>query len=142
MAWASNLAGIAISHRGTSTPHAIAEPLSALTKLPHAVSVALCTIPVLKRTYSDIEDKLSYLMNNIQFPSNYTIQMDFVEKLEVLYDSINCNKKFKDLKDFDSSLSSELVENVLKYKYRPLLQHPVNFNESKLTEIVNEIIEG
>ena len=68
--------------------------------------------------------------------------MDFVEKLEVLYDSINCNKKFKDLKDFDSSLSSELVENVLKYKYRPLLQHPVNFNESKLTEIVNEIIEG
>ena len=58
MAWASTLAGIAISHRGTTTPHAIAEPLGTLTKLPHAITVCLCTVPVLKHSYEVLREKL------------------------------------------------------------------------------------
>ena len=140
MAWASSLAGISIGHRGTTTPHAIAEPLGALTKLPHAVAVTLCTIPVLKRTYNDIEDKIKFLVNNIQFPLEFIEQKDFIEQLETLYELIGCDKKLKDFVDFDSGFSSILVENVLQYKFRPLEQHPIKFNKNVLIEIVNEII--
>ena len=61
MGWASTLAGIAISHRGTTAIHAIAEPLGAITHIPHSVAVAICTLPVLKYTWSKTIKKFAFI---------------------------------------------------------------------------------
>ncbi|MCK5041148.1 MAG: iron-containing alcohol dehydrogenase, partial [Sphingomonadales bacterium] len=50
VSWASCLAGMAISHRGTTTAHSIAEPLGGLTHIPHGLGVSIATLPVLRHT--------------------------------------------------------------------------------------------
>lgn len=42
MAWASTLAGVTISHAGTTLPHGMGQTLSGLTDAPHGASVACC----------------------------------------------------------------------------------------------------
>ena len=91
MAYASSLAGMAISHRGTTTTHAIAEPMGALTKLPHSVTVCLCTLPVLKHSYDHIKEKLDRL-NKIIF-LDYDNNYDFIENFEILINKIGCKKR-------------------------------------------------
>ena len=142
MAWASSLAGIAIAHRGTTTAHAIAEPLGALTKLPHAVTVVLSTLPVIKHTFTRGNSKLNYLINNLNFKTKNERDDDFIVILEKLINDIGCGKKLKDFIAIDKNLSDQLLKNILKYKFRPLKQHPVEFNESKMNIIIKEVVNA
>ena len=65
MAWASTLSGIAISHRGTTTAHAIAETLGGLIQIPHAHAVAITTYPVLKETLHYAKEQFAYIYEHI-----------------------------------------------------------------------------
>jgi alcohol dehydrogenase class IV len=146
MAWASALAGMAIAHRGTTAAHAIAEPLGALTHVPHAQSVAMCTLPVLKHTCPAISTKLRELFE-ATFPNNQVKSASkaeaFVHRTEELFSTVAMNHTLKDsisLKDHDKFAES-LLDHVLTYKFRPLKQHPMEFDKSELLTIIHEIIQ-
>tara|TARA_B100000029_G_scaffold514559_1_gene617894 strand:- start:703 stop:1869 length:1167 start_codon:yes stop_codon:yes gene_type:complete len=145
MAWASTLAGIAIAHRGTTTPHAIAEPMGAMFKIPHAQIVTICTLPVLRYTKEIIKDKLQYLNSILLFDKSYQnkdLNEEFYIKLENLISNLGINVCLKDISN-NLEINIDLIcENVLQYKFRPLKQHPVEFNDSQLKAIIKEIVYG
>ncbi|MBW2057532.1 MAG: iron-containing alcohol dehydrogenase [Deltaproteobacteria bacterium] len=56
MAWASTLGGMAISHVGTTLPHALGQPVSGLVDAPHGGSIASCLARILQFSFtSDFE---------------------------------------------------------------------------------------
>ena len=145
MSWASTLAGIAISHRGTTAIHAIAEPLGAITHIPHSVAVAICTLPVLKYTWSKSIKKFCVLYEILE-PSKKFEKSDIdkakksVELIENMFKQVNMFKKVKDYIKFEK-IPEKLLEDVTKYKFRPIAQHPIEFNKEELKLIINEIVE-
>lgn len=145
MSWASALAGIAISHRGTTAIHAIAEPLGAITHIPHSVAVAMCTLPVLKYTWSKSIKKFCMLYEILE-PSKKFEKSDidkakkFVELIENIFKQVNMFKKVKECIKVDN-IADKLLDDVLKYKFRPLAQHPIEFSKKELEIIINEIVK-
>ncbi len=145
MSWASTLAGIAISHRGTTAIHAIAEPLGAITHIPHADAVAICTPPVLKHTWSKAIKKFALLydifepFNRYEKTEAYKAEK-IVELIITMFEKVNMVKKIKDYVE-TNDLTDKLLGDVIKYKFRPLAQHPVKFSKKELTLIISDIIE-
>jgi len=141
MAYASTLAGMAISHRGTTATHAIAEPLGALTKIPHAVAVAMTTMPVMYQTVTAAEIILTKLDRAV-FGAVAGNAADFNNKLARLIRLGDLDKTVTDLLNLDviDGLENELVNNIMLYKFRPLKQHPVEWDEETIRTIVKDII--
>jgi len=145
MGWASTLAGIAISHRGTTAIHAIAEPLGAITHIPHSVTVAICTPPVLKHTWSKAIKKFALLYDILE-PFNRCEKTDaykaekIVELIITMFEKVNMVKKNEDYIE-PKGLADKLLGDVIKYKFRPLAQHPVKFSKKELTLIISDIVE-
>jgi alcohol dehydrogenase class IV len=141
MAYASTLAGMAISHRGTTTTHAIAEPLGALTKIPHAVAVAMTTMPVMVQTVTAAETILSTLDRDV-FGAAAGNAADFNRKLANLIRLAGLDKTLTDVlgTGLIDGLEDKLVDNVMRYKFRPLKQHPVEWGEDKIRAIVKDLI--
>ncbi len=52
MAWASTLAGMAISHVGTVLPHALGQPVSGLCDAPHGGTIACCLTRVIEFSFT------------------------------------------------------------------------------------------
>jgi alcohol dehydrogenase class IV len=71
MAWASTLGGMAISHVGTTLPHALGQPVSGLVDAPHGGSIASCLAEILQ----------------FSFTSNFE---RFAELAEALDESVKC----------------------------------------------------
>lgn len=145
MSWASSLAGIAIAHRGTTAIHAIAEPLGALTHLPHASAVAICTLPVLKHTGVRGEKSFSELFDAISSANglpNAQKSSAFIERTDELLNTVGVNKRVSECVGPDASdgLAESLLDNVMEYKYRPLKQHPEEFDRDVISKIISEII--
>lgn len=143
IAYASTLAGMAISHRGTTTAHAIAEPLGALTKIPHGVGVAITTLPVMRNTENYAETILSNLDTQV-FSSAQPSAANFNANLEKLIENAGLNKTVTDILGAEKvkGLADELVTNVMNFKFRPLKQHPMEWGEEGVRKIVNELIYG
>jgi alcohol dehydrogenase class IV len=145
MAWASTLAGIAISNRGTTTCHAIAEALGGITKIPHGHSVAISTLPVLEKTLEKNIQKLSDL-NDLVFGNSSKSPEEkskyFVNKVKQLIETIGLSRTAKDyLKDDDfKKLSSEIFSHVYNYKFRALDDHIVKFSKDEISTIINIIV--
>jgi len=146
MSFAATLGGMAISHRGTTTAHAIAEPLGALTKIPHAYAVALATIPVLRHTINTSPDSIANLWYEVclnESSGNVTNDAKlFVDFLEQFIIDLGIPTKVVDIIGEEKCVgfADELVDSILKYKFRPLKQHPVEFDREGLLLIVNEMI--
>ncbi len=149
MGWAASIAGVAISHRGTTTTHAIAEPLGVLTHIPHGHAVAISTLPVMKRTWKSQISKFSELYTlvrrdrNEQKSDEYRAEA-FVEETTRLLSDIKLNRNAVSYLKVGAAegLNTKLLDNVLTFKFRPLKQHPLEFSKEQLSEIIEEIIHG
>ena len=144
LAWASTLAGIAIAHRGTTTAHAIAETMGGLIKIPHGIAVAISTIPVLKATLQSNPDSLSTLYDKLFFDDIIKSTQDkantLVNSVSQLLEKVGLNKHVNNYHDTSSDFPDKILNNLLNFKYRPLKQHPVEFNNETLKKIIEEII--
>ncbi len=145
MCWASALSGIAISHRGTTSIHAIAEPLGALTHIPHSDAVALCALPVLRHTWEHAVEKFAALCDVLEPDRYYTKRSAYkaekaIELIGSMFKKIGMPKKKQASADL-GEIAAELVKNVLEYKFRPLAQHPIRYNEESLAKIIEEIVK-
>ena len=139
IAQASMYAGLAIAHRGTSVAHAIAETLASKVNISHSQSVSISTIPVLKASLKDNDfyGKLGNLSNRLLIPKS-----KFLDNLENIYSSLNLNKSLASIINIDSidSLPDKVMASIMEYKFRPLKQHPIQFTESELFEIIKEVL--
>lgn len=148
MAFAATLAGMAISHRGTTTAHAIAEPLGALTHIPHGLGVTVSTVPVLRATIPHAPESLARLAKDVcgaeGFDSPTAAATHFVDALEGLIASVDLKKTVRDIIGDAASdgLAPRLIDSIMRFKFRPLKQHPVEFDAQTLKPIVDQIIDG
>ncbi len=148
MALAAALAGMAISHRGTTTAHAIAEPLGALTHIPHGLGVTISTIPVLRHTIEGAPEGMAKLWREVCFGEkleNEALEATaFVGKVEALITAVGMNKTVQTIIGTDEcqGLHERLIDSIMKFKFRPLKQHPVEFDANSLRPIVRDIIWG
>jgi len=148
MALATALAGMAISHRGTTTTHAIAEPLGALTHIPHGLGVTISTVPVLRHTIEEAPAGLAQLWREVcsgqKLEDNAAEATAFVDQLEALIVAVGMNKTVENIigKDNCQGLDERLIDSIMKFKFRPLKQHPVEFDANSLRPIVRDIIWG
>jgi alcohol dehydrogenase class IV len=145
MSWASTVAGFAISHRGTTTAHAIAEPLGAITHLPHGFCVAAATVPVMELTWRAAPESFARMHNvsgGHSHGSSAAKAEAFVERLRELLSSVALDAKALQapLQKQGPKLADTVVSHILGYKFRPLKQHPVEFNEADLKLIVSRMI--
>jgi len=147
MAWASTLSGIAISHRGTTTAHAIAETLGGLIQIPHAHAVAIATYPVLKETLRYAKEQFAYIYEHI-FQENSKHESNekataFVNSVYKLIDEVGLNRNLTDyISKIPTNFSDKLLETLLNYKYRPLRQHPKKFENTDLKKMIELIVHG
>lgn len=145
MAWGSTLAGFAISHRGTTTTHAIAEPLGGLTHLPHGFCVAAVTMAVMRKTWKEDAETFARMQRAAGGKTHGTAAANaeaFVDVLQGMLDGIGLDAKALQtpLKKHGPKLAETLVSHVLGYKFRPLKQHPIEFNAGEVREIVDQVI--
>lgn len=149
MAWAAAVAGIAITHRGTTTCHAIAETMGGICHLPHGKSVAITTLPVLKKTLQLRPEIFSSLYGVIQSHSTvdksaeYCAQA-FVESVAQLTQTVGMKRNARSFLPSGAAqgLAKQVLEAMLGYKYRPLKQHPIEFTKEQLSEIIEEVVNG
>ncbi len=131
---ASLFAGIAISHKGTTVAHAIAETIGGLTGLGHAYCVTVSTIEVLKFTRHNkkMNNKLLELLQNSKSKNFYNEFEKFLKKLKI--DKMNIDKdKFQ---DFENAVLKKLFTT----KFRPLKFHPKKLNQKDIKTIINNLI--
>jgi len=146
MAFAASLAGMAISHRGTTTAHAIAEPLGALTHIPHGLGVAISTVPVLRHSLPAAAAAFARLWRDVMdgpaLANGEAEAAAFVDALEALMTRVGLNKTVRDILGDEKceGLRDLLVQNILEFKFRPLKQHPVEFDKAALETITADII--
>ncbi len=142
MAYASMLAGIAIAQAGTTVIHALAQPLSARSGLPHSLTVAIFTIPVLKYTYQADRQRFARIAEFIGRDS--VMKLSEAEKAEA---SIGLISKFLDsigmlhrLREYSvpKGIIDELTEDATTYMARPLLQHPRKFDKEEIHKICED----
>ncbi len=148
MALAATLAGMAISHRGTTTAHAIAEPLGALTHIPHGLGVTISTVPVLRHTLEHASEDLAQLWREVcngdALADKAAEAASFVNCIESLIVAVGMNKTVRDIlgKDACDGLEKQLIDSIMQFKFRPLKQHPVEFDGISLGPIVRDIVWG
>lgn len=144
LSWASTLAGVAITHRGTITAHAIAETMGGLIKIPHGIAVAISTFPVLMATLQSNPESLSSLYDKLFFEDTVKSTHEKADYLAnsvfELLEKIGLNKHASNYQDISADLSDKILYNILNFKYRPLRQHPVEFNNETLKKIIEEIV--
>jgi len=146
LAWASTLSGISISHRGTTTIHAIAEPLGALTHLPHAHCVSISILPVLKVSIEHSFEKFALLYEKIfpndTFDNRYDLANSLYQKIENLIIEVEMNRTLEYYIKLDNKekFIEKLQENIFRYKFRPLKQHPVQFSEGMIKQTLSKIV--
>ncbi len=64
----------------------------------------------------------------------------FVQRMEDLVAGVELNRPLQDFQSVKDGFAQQLLENILTYKFRPLKQHPVEFQERELRDIIATII--
>ena len=146
MGFAAALAGMSISHRGTTTAHAIAEPLGALTKIPHGLGVSLATVPVLRHSLAAGWAGIASLLQPVfGEPASGDRVRDAARFVDLLHDFIGSTELPRTVKEVIGEAAAEglaprLVDSIMRFKFRPLKQHPIEFDAGGLLPIVTDII--
>ncbi|MCZ6800157.1 MAG: iron-containing alcohol dehydrogenase [Nitrospirae bacterium] len=144
LAWGSMLAGVAIANAGTTVAHALAQPLGAHTHLPHSLTVAIFTLPVLRHTWSADIERFAGLKRclhgeSMNAGSVHTQAQEAVEMIDSWMEGLELVKSFPAIEKSDD-LEERLLGDVLGYMSRPLAQHPKKFSEQELQEIIQEAL--
>ena len=140
VAYGATLAGMAISIAGTTVGHALAHPTDARVGTPHGVSVGFYLLPVLKHTIPFEWERFSTIADIFGEKGNLTgedLSWKGVENIETFLSSFNQPRKLSDYNVSKETLTV-IVDDALKYMFRPIKQHPKLFHYEELLEIVNE----
>jgi len=142
LAWASVLAGISIAHSGTTVTHAIAQPCTARLGLPHGLSVAILTMPVLRHTYKKDVGRFAMIAQLLEPKKAKTLDLNrqaelSIEVIEKLLIDSGMNQTLSQ-HGAKPEIVDELTEDTTGYMGRGLPQHPVNFDKEEIRTIIKE----
>ncbi len=154
VACAATLSGMVIAQAGTTVAHAIAQPLGARLGTTHAESVALFTVPVLRRTLPHDAKRiarLGTLLPGFQPAAGASVEEragHAVDCLQAFMDGIGIQRRISEIApeapdgftiDYEQ-LTEFLAEDVTTYMSRPLAQHPVLFDQGDIRAIVQDCL--
>ena len=139
--WASLLAGLTISHAGTTVAHAIGQPATARLGIPHGLAVSIFTIPVLEHTFKYDEDRFSLLAETLNYNQSKGLSIREKAKLAVtqimeLQRKVGVNKKLKEY-SVDRKIIDDLTDDTVGYMGRGLPQHVVEFDKKEIRSIIS-----
>ena len=142
MAWSAVLAGIAISHTATGIPHTMGQSLGARVKIPHAASVSIFTLPVIKRTFSSDIAKFEKLAGVLSpegisgLPSLKKAEK-VIDLIESYLTKVGLTKKISDY-ECPSDILDLLLNDIYTYGSRSLERNPKKFDKHEIRQILKE----
>ena len=140
MAWASTIAGMAISHAGTTVAHALAQPLGARTGLSHGVTVSIFLAAVIGHTLPADMSRIARIARILGAPCGLDDSQAAVLAESLINDFVaRTGVSFKISDQFaaaEPTLIEDLARDVATYMSRPLNQHPKVFSFEELKQIV------
>ncbi|PMQ02190.1 MAG: alcohol dehydrogenase [Dictyoglomus sp. NZ13-RE01] len=132
--YASTLAGICLTQTGLGAIHALAHPIGIFGNVPHGLSTALITLPVLDYNLDALQrEKLMLLGRSLGVYSLRSAKEKILKKIKDFFDSLdiklglrNYNIKFEDL----PQMAKESM------KSRSIKTNPKPLNEEILLELL------
>lgn len=110
MAFASLIAGIAMSHCGATIPHAMGCPLSGYCNTPHGLAVGVLQIPMIEFNKVVLADKFLEIINYLDGECNKYAKENaaeiLVKKIRRLLQEINVDEKL--------DISQENIDKMIK----------------------------
>jgi len=143
MSWASTLAGLAITHVGTTLIHCMGHVLSGRLNLDHGLTLAVCLEPVMKNSWtSDIEKfaRITELLGeDIQNLTLKEAAEASSKAVKNLIKQVELDYKLSDL-GVKKDMITSLVDDVFKYTKGMLDVHPKIFEKQEVEELFNSIL--
>jgi alcohol dehydrogenase len=139
VAWASTLAGIAITHVGTTLIHCIGHVIGGRAGVDHGVALAVCLEPVIKYSWTSNFHKfakISELMG--ENVSNMTLKesAEFSSMaIKKFLNTINLNIKLSDI-GINKNMLDQLLDDIFKYTKCMLDVHPKVFTREEIKKIL------
>lgn len=143
MAWASTLGGMAISHVGTTLPHALGQPVSGLVDAPHGGSIASCLAKILQFSFTSNFERFAELAEAFDESVKSLPLRERAEKsgelAQRLVRDVDSEVGFGDFgmqeKDIDKA-----TEVALSAYFIDLGNHPRQVNEQDLKKLYKECL--
>jgi len=143
VAWASTLAGMAISHAGTVLPHAMGQPISGLYDAPHGATIAACFARIMEYSFISNLEKFARMAEAMDESVRSLPLRQKAEKSIELLDQFS-----KDI-DVDVSFGDygvqrqdvpQVVEIVLKGFKQDVDAHPRKVSKQEIEKLYYECI--
>lgn len=140
MAFASLMAGSAMSHCGATIPHGLGCPLSGHLNLPHGQTVGILQIPMVEYNKEALKEEfynvVKYVDPKLEIEKNEAADR-LVDMIRLLLKNINVSE-FLDMKLVDDNTMMELVEDAKIHGCTSL--NRVELKEEDIKEIYRKIL--
>ena len=145
MSYSSLLAGMSISHVGTTVAHAMAQVLGSRCSLSHGKTVALCLLPVIRDIKGEEVEKKIYelgrrILHSSKSVDNEKVVTKTISKLKGFL--VGLNSYYRGNIIVNESTINIMTEDVFSYMKRPLDNHPGILNKKAIYNYFNEIVRG
>ena len=140
MAMSCALGGLAIFHAGVVLPHAIGQPLSALTDAPHGGTLAACIPQIIEWTVPYAQDRFAKVAEildgeRVKDMSEEKKAVELPKILHDLYQDIDVNVSFSGY-----GLTEDNIEELVDMSYTAFIQdingHPKPVTREDVVQIV------
>lgn len=139
VSWASTLAGIAITHVGTTLIHCIGHVIGGRAGVDHGVALAVCLKPVMEYSWISNIEKFAVIT---ELMGENTSGMTLKESAELssnainrFMQDINLDIKLADL-GIKKNMIDQLVDDIFKYTKCMLDVHPKIFTREEIKNIL------
>jgi len=140
MAYASVLAGSAMSHCGATIPHALGCPLSSYAGLPHGLSVGLLQIPMLEFNKKYIQKDIQKVLNYLQIDAVDRNPVDvLIGKIRGLLNELGVCEKIEDV-NLNDQLLGDLINDAAIHGCIGINQKSVDRKD--ISRIYKELFAG
>lgn len=139
VSWASTLAGIAITHVGTTLIHCIAHVIGGRARIDHGVALAVCLEPVIMNSWISNIEKFAVItelmgenISGLTLKESAELSSIAIKKL---LKNINLDIKLTDL-GIKKNMIDQLVYDIFKYTRCMLDVHPKIFSQEEIKNIL------
>jgi alcohol dehydrogenase class IV len=139
VSWASTLAGIAITHVGTTLIHCIGHVIGGRAGVDHGVALAVCLEPVMEYSWTSNIEKFAVItglmgenISGMTLKESAEFSSNAIKKF---MQDINLDIKLTDL-GIKKNMIDQLVDDIFKYTKCMLDVHPKIFNREEIKNIL------
>ena len=143
MAWAATLGGMSIALSGTTTPHALAQPLGVRTNMHHGLTIAIFLPSILERSWQADPPLFAQLSTALGVPATGLSvgarARSVGNAVRALMTSVGLDREIARL-SIDQATADAIVQDGQTYLGHLIKRHVQPFTEADLMEIVKESI--